>query len=161
MPFFDPDTMVAAIGEATNSAEALLFGRRTGQAMTGAWPERTGDPFTEQMNSGAKYVASTSLTSDDMTLWENSTLLPSDEVAGAVDALRAADGGDIQVWGSSQLVRHLVSKDLVDEYRLMIEPILLGGGKRIFPDDGIARTLTLQDVIQASTGVLVVSYAKD
>lgn len=77
------------------------------------------------MNSGAEYVASTSLTSDDMTLWENSTLLPSDEVAGAVDALRAADGGNIQVWGSSQLVRHPVSKDLVDEYRLMIEPILL------------------------------------
>jgi hypothetical protein len=103
MLFFDPDTGVAAIGEATNSAEALLFGRRTGQAMTGACPERVGDPFAEQMNSGAGYVASTSLTSDDMTLWENPTLLPSDEVAGAVDALRAADGGNIQVWAVHSL----------------------------------------------------------
>lgn len=160
MPFFDPDIMGAAIGEAMNSADALLFGRRTWQAMAKAWPERAGDPYADQMNSIVKYVASTSLASDEMALWENSRLLPSDDVAGAVDALRATDGGDILVWGSSQLVRYLVGSDLVDEYRLMIEPILLGGGKRIFPDDGIARMLRLQDVKHASTGVLVATYTR-
>ncbi|MDR9452083.1 MAG: dihydrofolate reductase family protein, partial [Acidimicrobiia bacterium] len=113
-----------------------------------------------QMNSIEKYVVSTSLTSDDMELWGNSRLLPMGDVAGSVVALKAPDGGDIQVWGSAQLVRYLVGEDLVDEYRLMIEPILLGGGKRIFPNDGIAHSLTLQSVTKASTGVLIVSYAK-
>lgn len=160
MPFFDPDTMGAAVGEAMDSTEALLFGRRTWQAMAAAWPERAGDPYADQMNSIAKYVVSASLMPDDMALWENSTLLPSDDAARAVGALRAQNGGDILVWGSAQLVRYLVSEDLVDEYQLMIEPILLGGGKRIFPDDGIAHTLTLQSVTQSSTGVLVVSYTK-
>ncbi len=160
MPFFDPETMGAAIGAGMDSAEALLLGRRTWQAMAAAWPERVGDPFADQMNSIKKYVVSTSLTSRDMSAWENSTLVPSHEVAEAVASLTAADGGDILVWGSSQLVQYLVREDLVDEYRLMIEPILLGGGKRIFPGDGVARTLTLQDVKQSSTGVLVVSYTR-
>ena len=77
----------------------------------------------------------------------------------AVAILKARGSGDIQVWGSSQLVRTLVAADLVDAYLLMIEPILLGGGKRIFPDDGIARTLTLQSVTEAPTGVLIATYA--
>jgi dihydrofolate reductase len=77
-----------------------------------------------------------------------------------VAALKARTGGDIQVWGSTQLVRYLVGEDLIDEYRLMIEPILLGGGKRIFPDDGTARTLTLQSVIPSPSGVLIASYTR-
>lgn len=160
MPFFDVDTMGPALDEAMGSTTALLFGRRTWQSMAAAWPERAGDPFADQMNSIEKYVVSTSLTSDDMELWGNSRLLPMGDVAGSVVALKAPDGGDIQVWGSAQLVRYLVGEDLVDEYRLMIEPILLGGGKRIFPNDGIAHSLTLQSVTKASTGVLIVSYAK-
>jgi dihydrofolate reductase len=129
--------------------------------MAAAWPDRAGDPFADQMNSVRKYVVSTSLTSSDVSLWENSKLLPSEDVGGSVASLREMDGGDIVVWGSSQLVRYLARKNLIDEYRLMIEPILLGGGKRIFPEDGIARTLTLQNVKTASTGVLVVSYSPD
>ncbi|MGZ8784889.1 MAG: dihydrofolate reductase family protein [Acidimicrobiia bacterium] len=73
---------------------------------------------------------------------------------------QAQNGGEIHVWGSAELVRYLVGEDLVDEYLLMIEPILLGGGKGIFPDDGTARPLMLQSVTQASTGVLIVSYTK-
>ena len=158
MPFFDPTTMGPAIGAAMESAQSFLFGRRTWQAMAAAWPERAGDPFADQMNSIDKYVVSRSLTSEDMELWSNSTLLSSDDVAGAVAALKASADGDLQVWGSAELVRHLVSEDLVDVYLLMIEPVLLGGGKRIFPDDGVARGLTLQSVTQASTGVLIASY---
>jgi dihydrofolate reductase len=77
-----------------------------------------------------------------------------------VSSLKAGEGRNIQVMGSSQLARFLVGHDLVDEYRLMIEPILLGGGKRIFPDDGIARGLRLQSLTQASTGVLIVTYTR-
>ena len=158
MPFFDPTTLGPAIGEAMESAQALLYGRRTWQAMAAAWPERAGDPFADQMNTIDKYVVSRSLTPQDTALWDNSTLLSSDDAAGAVAALKAKAGGDLQVWGSSVLVRYLVSEELVDTYLLMIEPVLLGGGKRIFPDDGIARELALQTVTQASTGVLIVTY---
>jgi len=160
MPFFDAETMGSAIGEAMNSTEALLFGRRTWQAMAAAWPGRAGDPYADQMNSVDKYVVSTSLTADDVARWANSKLLPTGDVGGAVAALKARIGGDIQVWGSSQLVRYLVGEDLIDEYRLMIEPILLGGGKRIFPDDGTARTLTLQSLTRSPSGVLIASYAR-
>ena len=160
MPFFDPITMGPAIGEAMETAQALLFGRRTWQAMAAAWPERAGDSFADQMNSIDKYVVSRSLTPDDMAMWNNSTLIPPDDVARAVASLKARVGGDLQVWGSSELVRFLVAEDLVDVYLLMIEPILLGGGKRIFPDDGVARELTLRSVTQASTGVLIATYAK-
>ena len=159
MPFFD-DAMGVSIDKEMENTEALLFGRRTWEGMAAAWPGRAGDPYADQMNSVAKYVASRSLTEDDMARWNNSRLLPSGDVAGAVAALKAQDGGDIQVWGSSQLARFLVGEDLIDEYRLMIEPILLGGGKRIFPEDGVARTLTLHSVTPASTGVLIASYTK-
>ena len=160
MPFFDPTTMGPAIGEAMESAEALLFGRRTWQAMAAAWPERAGDPFADRMNSIDKYVVSGSLSPEDLALWNNSMLLPPGDVGPAVAALKSSPGGELQVWGSAELVRHLVSEDLVDGYLLMIEPILLGGGKRLFPDDGVARTLTLTGVTQASTGVLIVRYAR-
>jgi hypothetical protein len=84
------------------------------------------------MNEIRKYVASRTLTQDDLD-WNNSTLLPADDVVGAVRQLRAEDGGNLQVMGSSNLVGTLINNDLVDEYRLMIEPITLGGGKRISP----------------------------
>ena len=89
------------------------------------------------MNEIPKYVASRTLTADDLT-WPGTTLLPADDALGAVRGLRARDGGGLQVMGSASLAAQLVEHDLVDEYRLMIEPILLGGGKRIFPDDGQA-----------------------
>ena len=158
MPFFDPDTMGAVIGEVMETTEALLFGRRTWQAMAAAWPERAGDPFADRMNAVEKYVVSGTLSNEEMDRWANSALLPPDDVVGEVAALKARSGGDLQVWGSAQLARALVSEDLVDTYVLMIEPILLGGGKRIFPDAGMARTLSLRSVIQAPTGVLIATY---
>lgn len=82
-------------------------------------------------------------------------MLPPDDVIGAIRRLRDSEGGDIHVLGSSTLVRRLVEHDLVDEYRLMIEPITLGGGKRIFPEDGKARPLELVSVQTSSTGVLI------
>ncbi len=159
MPYFDPEAMGPVLGDAARATRALLFGRRTWQGMAAAWPERAGDPFADHMNSVAKYVVSRTLTQDDLH-WNNSTLLASDDVAASVADLKTRVEGDIQVLGSSQLVHYLVSHDLVDEFTLMIEPIILGGGKRLFPDDGVARGLELKDLTRASTGVLIARYAR-
>jgi dihydrofolate reductase len=157
MRFFDVEAMGPVIDEAMQSTEALLFGRRTWQGMAAAWPGRAGDPFADQMNAIPKYVASRTLSQDDLH-WTNSTLLPADDALGAVGELRAREGGDIQVMGSSALAAQLIANDLVDEYRLMLEPILLGGGKRLFPDDGRARRLELVSTSTASTGVVICRY---
>lgn len=156
-PYFDVDVMGGLIGEVSAGTEALLFGRRTWQGMAAAWPGRAGDPYADWINAVPKYVASRTLTQDDLT-WSNSTLLPASDTLGAIRELRAREGTGIQIWGSSQLATQLVEHDLVDEYRLMIEPILLGGGKRVFPEDGKARPLELVSVTPASTGVLVCTY---
>ena len=157
MQYFDPETMGQAIGEAMDGTDALLFGRRTWQVMAAAWPERAGDPFADRMNAIQKYVASRTLTADDLT-WNNTALLPADDAIGAIRQLREQSGGGVQVFGSASLATELIANDLVDEYRLMVEPILLGGGKRIFPDDGSARPLELVSTATAKTGVLICTY---
>jgi dihydrofolate reductase len=137
-------------------AEALLFGRRTWEGMAAAWPERAGDPYADQMNAIGKYVASRTLTAADMT-W-NTTLLPGDRAVDEIAALRAREGGDLVLWGSASLATSLVAAGLVDQLNLMIEPILLGGGKRIFPEDGGARPLELVQSVPTATGVIVCTY---
>ena len=156
MPYFDPDTMGPVIDEVLGGTDALLFGRRTWQVMAGAWPSRAGDPFADRMNELPKHVASRTLREADMT-W-NSQLLPADDVVGAVARLRKHDGGALQLMGSPSLARTLIGNDLVDEYRLMIEPIVLGGGKRLFPDDGRARPLELVSTMTSNTGVHICTY---
>ncbi len=157
MPFFDPEAMGPVIDEGLASTTALLFGRRTWQVMAGAWPERGGDPFADRMNELDKYVASRTLTADDLH-WNNSTLLPADDVVGAVRRLKDQEGGDLQVMGSLSLARTLIGHDLVDEYVLMIEPITLGGGKRLFPDDGRSRPLELVSSTTTKTGVQICRF---
>ncbi len=159
MPYFDVEVMGATIDDVMERSEALLFGRRTWEVMATAWPERGGDPFADRMNSLPKYVASRTLSSDEVSSrWTNSRLLEGD----TVEAVRAvkAEGGDagLQIWGSSSLARQMVEADLVDEFVLLIEPILLGGGKSVYPSDGRARPLELVSVTQAKTGVLISTY---
>jgi dihydrofolate reductase len=161
MPRFDPDAMGAAIDEAMERSEALLFGRRTWEIMAGEWPKNAGDPFADRMNAIPKYVASRTLSADDAAArWNGTRLLGGG--GDAIDAIRAlrATGGDrgVLIWGSTSLARQLVANDLVDEYCLMLEPILLGGGKTIFPSDGQARALEFVSVKQAETGVLICTY---
>jgi dihydrofolate reductase len=156
MPYFDAEAMGAAIGETMEHTEALLFGRRTWRVMADAWPGRAGDPFADRMNEIGKYVASRTLTADDLE-W-NTTLLPADDAIGGVRALREQSGGDLQIMGSASFATQLVSAGLVDEFRLMIEPITLGGGKTLFPSDGTARPLELVSVTPASTGTLICTY---
>jgi dihydrofolate reductase len=157
MRFFDAESMGPVLGEVMANTEALLFGRRTWQTMAAAWPRRAGDPFADRMNEIPKYVASRTLGPNDLS-WTNSTLLPAEDAIGAISELREREGQDIQVMGSASLAAQLVSNDLVDEYRLMIEPIVLGGGKRLFPDDGAARRLELVSTTSSSTGVLICAY---
>jgi dihydrofolate reductase len=111
------------------------------------------------MNDIPKFVASRTLNHSDLT-WPGSTLLPADDAIGAIRELRARDGRAIQVMGSASLAAELVEHDLVDEYRLMIEPILLGGGKRIFPLDGRTRALELVSATTTGTGVLICTYRR-
>jgi dihydrofolate reductase len=155
-PYFDPEAMTPVIDGGMDTAEALLFGRRTWHVMAAAWPERAGDPYADRMNAIAKYVVSRTLTADDLT-W-NTTLLSGDAAIGDIAALRARDGGDLVLWGSASLARALLAEGLVDELNLMIEPILLGGGKRIFPEDGMARPLELVRCVTGATGVQVCTY---
>jgi dihydrofolate reductase len=156
-PFFDPEAMGGSIGAAMAAAEALLFGRRTWQTMAAAWPERAGDPFADQMNAIPKYVVSETLRDDEL-MWENTTRILGTEAVARIRKLRETDGGDLLVMGSPTLVRALLSEGLVDELLLMIEPVILGGGKTIFPDDGALRTLELVSTVTSGTGVHVCTY---
>jgi dihydrofolate reductase len=115
-------------------SEALLLGRVTYEGFAEAWPSREGE-FADKFNDMPKYVVSTTL---EEPAWNNSTLIKED-VAGEVAKLRQQEGGDILVNGSAQLVRALMENDLVSEYRLMVFPVVLGSGKRLFTD-GIGRT---------------------
>ena len=157
MRFFDAEAMGPVFDAAMQSTDALLFGRRTWETMAAAWPRRAGDPFADHMNAIPKYVASRTFTQDDLH-WTNSTLLPAGDALGAIRELREREGRDIQVMGSSVLAAQLVANDLVNEYQLMLEPILLGGGKRLFPDDGRAPRLELVSTLPTSTGVVICRY---
>ncbi len=159
MPYFD-ETLGSAIDGVMAESEALLFGRRTWSVMASAWPERAGDPYADRMNAIPKFVASRTLTAEEASSrWNNTTLIDGEDPMGAIRDLRNRDGNAvIQVWGSSSLARQLAEHDLVDEYCLLLEPVLLGGGKTIFPSDGQARPLKLVSVTQAETGVLICRY---
>jgi dihydrofolate reductase len=156
-PYFDVEVMGPVIGQVMEETGALLFGRRTYEVSAAAWPGRAGDPYADSMNAITKYVASRSLAQDDIA-WNNTHLLDPADAIGAIRGLKEQDGKALQIFGSASLAMQLIEHGLVDEYRFFIEPILLGGGKRVFPGDGQARKLELVDVTAASTGVLVASY---
>ncbi|MFI0714439.1 dihydrofolate reductase family protein [Streptomyces inhibens] len=155
--FFDPEVVGGAFVDALSNAEALLFGRRTWQTMAAAWPERAGDPFADRMNAIPKYVVSETLGDNELT-WDNSTRIPGDKAVARIRELHGTDGGDLLVMGSPTLVRTLLCEGLVDELRLMLMPVILGGGKTIFPDDGTLRTLELVSTVTSGTGVQVCTY---
>ena len=153
-PFFDPEVMGPAWDDALSGADALLYGRRTWQGMAAAWPGRAGDPFADKMNAIPKYVVSASLDDGDME-W-NTTRIPGEQAVDRIRELR--ERSNLLIMGSAALVRALLSEGLVDELRLMIEPVLLGGGKSIFPEDGGQRTLELVSTVTAATGTNVCIY---
>jgi dihydrofolate reductase len=156
-PYFDLDVMGPVFDAGMQRAEALLFGRRTWQTMAAAWPERAGDPFADRMNAIPKYVVTSTLADADLT-WTNTRRIPGKEALAQIRKLRETEGGDLAMMGSPTLVRTLLGAGLVDELCLMIEPVMLGGGKKIFPDDGGLRKLELVSAVTGSTGVQVCTY---
>ena len=147
-------TMDAADGSMGNSG-GLLLGRRTYEDFYSVWPNRTDNPFTEILDNAQKYVASTTL--EEPLPWINSTLLKGD-VAEAVARLREVPGKDLVILGSGELIRSLMRHNLIDEYILMIHPLVLGSGSHLFTDGGPFAALRLVSSRTTSTGVIIAIY---
>jgi dihydrofolate reductase len=151
-----PYATMEAAEESMANTGALLLGRRTYEDFYAVWPNRTDNPFTAVLNNTQKYVASTTL--EEPLSWSNSTLLKGD-AAEAVARLKEEPGKDLVVLGSGELVQSLMRRNLVDEYVLLIHPLVLGSGRRLFTDGGAFAALRLVDTKTTTTGVVIATYA--
>jgi dihydrofolate reductase len=155
--YFD-DVAGERIGASMAQTGAFLLGRRTYEIFASYWPTQSDDdPFAKIVNGLPKYVASTTL--GEPLAWQNSTLLQGD-VAKAVAELKEGEGGNVVVLGSGGLVQTLYENDLVDEYALMIHPIVLGSGKKLFREVP-RKPLKLADSVTTSTGVVMATYVPE
>jgi dihydrofolate reductase len=150
------EAMGARMGELMGAPFDLLLGRKTYEIFAAHWPHVPDQPGAEELNSARKYVASRTL---DRVEWNNSTLLEGD-AAEAVAKVKQEEGPEIQVHGSSDLIQTLLEHDLIDEFRLMIFPVVLGTGKRIFGDGAPPAGLELADSATSSTGVVMATYKR-
>lgn len=151
------EIMSAAMNAMLEKQDAMLLGRVTYQDWAGYWPTSTDEPFATYINSIPKYVVSTTL---DTVEWQNSTLLQGD-LASALGDLKQQPGGNIGVSGSPALVQSLLQAGLLDELVLMIHPVVVGKGKRLFSDGNALKRLTLVDSKTSSTGVVIATYQPD
>jgi dihydrofolate reductase len=150
------EPMGERMGEVMGGPFDLLLGRKTYEIFAAHWPH-SDEPGAEELNSARKYVASRTL---DSVEWNNSTLLEGD-VAEAVAKLRQEDGPEIQVYGSGDLLQTLLEHDLVDEFRIMIFPVVLGTGKRLFAEGAVPAGLTLAESAMSTTGVFMATYKRE
>ena len=157
VPYFAED-MGPIMVEQFAGMESMLLGRKTYEIFAAHWPHITdeNDPVATKLNAMPKYVASRTL---DKVEWNNSHLLRGD-VAEAVAELKQRSGDEINVQGSSNLIKTLQQHDLVDEYRLLIEPVVIGSGKRLFAEGTAPVTFKLTDARPTSTGVLYCTYER-
>ena len=154
-PYFD-SVMAEAAGEGMAKGTAMLFGRRTYEDFASVWPKMPADnPFTKVLNESQKFVASRTL--KEPLEWKNSTLLEGDAV-DAVTALKKGDGPDLVILGSGELIQALMKDDLIDEFRLLIHPLVLGSGRRLFTDGGQLAKFKLADTKTTTTGVVIATY---
>jgi dihydrofolate reductase len=154
--FSDPEGMQFKMDE-TMSSGAQLLGRKTYEGFAAAWPGRKDEAgFADKFNSMPKYVVSQTLSQDDLT-WENSTLISGD-VFAEIAKLKEQDGGDIVIHGSAALVRSLLEHGLIDEYRLMVFPVVLGTGNKLFGDTADTVVLKLADSKVLDSGTLILTY---
>jgi dihydrofolate reductase len=152
----DPATQ-EAMAARMSSAWSLLAGRTTYEQFADYWPKQEPNPFTEALNRVQKYVASTTLT--EPLLWQNSTLLKGGDVADAVAGLKKEQHENLVVFGSGVLVRSLLPRTLVDELLLLIHPLVLGSGRRLFPDTGsVPLAFQLADSATTGSGVVIATY---
>jgi dihydrofolate reductase len=155
MPYFD-EVGGQAVAQGFATTDGLLLGRKTYEIFAAYWPNQpTDDPFAAAMNGMQKYVASRTL--QEPLQWSNSTLLKGN-VGEEGNKLREQPGKDLQVIGSGEFAQTLIDNDLVDEYRLMVHPIVLGTGKRLFRDGSKKTALRLVDSTTTTTGVLILTY---
>jgi dihydrofolate reductase len=153
---YSNDEMEEANAAGMAASDALLLGRVTYEALAAFWPNQPGGtPMVDYINSVPKFVVSTTL--EEPLGWNNSTLIRGD-VAEGVAGLKRQPGKDITILGSGALVRSLLGDDLLDELRLMVHPVVLGRGKRLFEDGGVQRALELVDSKTFGTGVLYLTY---
>jgi dihydrofolate reductase len=150
----DPDIR-RAIGEQMAESGGLLLGRRTYEDLLSYWNAQTDSEFAEPLNRAAKYVASRTLR--EPLAWPNSTLLEGD-AANAVAKLKATPGKDLQILGSGALIQSLIARDLIDEYTLMIYPLVLGSGRRLFPDGAFSPLRLVDGATTTTTGVIIAKY---
>ena len=157
LPYFD-DISRNWVVEGYEDAGGFLFGRRTFESLAGYWPNASEEEqaIARPLNTLPKYVASRTLT--EPLEWANSVLLGGD-VAEAVRALKKEDGGNLHLVGSAEFAQTLIEHDLVDEYRLMIDPLVLGEGKRLFRETGALKSLRLVKSQVATTGAIVATYS--
>jgi dihydrofolate reductase len=155
VPHFDEATG-EFMNEVFDKVEAFLLGRRTYEIFAASWPKVTdpADPIASRLNTLPKYVVSTTLGSAD---WQNSTIVNGDIVA-EVRKLKEMPGRELQVHGSGQLARSLLENDLVDEWRLLVFPVIVGAGRRLFPDEGVATGLRLVDSRTTGSGTAIHVY---
>jgi dihydrofolate reductase len=155
---YGDDAFMSWVLKGIEEAGGFLLGRRTYEIFAAYWPNAPEETqlIAEPLNTKPKHVASRTLTGS--LEWQNSTVLEGD-LPEAVAALKQEDGGDLLVIGSTALVQSLIQHGLADEFRLMIDPVLVGGGKRIFPDDGALRPLRLVDHQVTSKGTIIATYA--
>jgi dihydrofolate reductase len=158
-PYFDDASMRWVIDNVTG-AGGFLLGRRTYETFAAHWPNAPEEEqvLAQPLNTLPKYVASTTLS--EPLEWQNSRLLQGD-VAEAVAALKQEEGGDLLVIGSTVLVQTLTQHALVDEFRLMIDPLVVGGGKRLFREDDALKPLRLLDSQVTTTGAIIATYATE
>ncbi|MUN38421.1 dihydrofolate reductase family protein [Actinomadura litoris] len=155
-PHFEP-AIITLMAEVTARAGALLLGRRTYEDFASTWPlAEDDDPIGAKINTMPKYVASRTLRSVE---WQNSTLLDGD-VPDAVRKLKEEDGGEIQVHGSGGLVQTLIRNDLVDEFHVLVFPVLVGKGKRLFAEGTVPAGLRLENATTFGTGVIACTYTR-
>jgi len=152
--YADP-VMASFAGEGMARDGGLLFGRRTYEDFYSVWPNRPDNPFTDVLNRRQKYVASRTLV--EPLPWRDSTLLQGD-VVDAVARLKQESDGDLLILGSGELIRSLIPRKLIDQFILLIHPLVLGSGRRLFADDGHLQALKLVDSRPTSTGVLIATY---
>jgi dihydrofolate reductase len=159
LPYFEELSMRWAV-ENLNAAGGFLFGRRTYGRFASHWPNASPEeqPLAQPLNTKPKYVASSTLT--EPLEWENSSLLQGD-VADAVTELKQEEGQYLLAIGSTRLVQTLMERNLVDEFRLMIDPLVVGGGKRLFRDDGALKKMALLESQVTSSGAILATYAPD
>jgi dihydrofolate reductase len=154
VPYMDA-VLGQVMGQDMARGGALLFGRRTYEDFAGYWPHRADNPFTLVLTERQKYVASRTLA--EPLPWHNSTLLEGDAADAAAELRRRRDD-DLTVMGSGELVGSLQRRDLVDEYLLLIHPLVLGSGRRLFSDNSPWASLHLVEVTPTTTGVLIARY---